>query len=180
MSIAPLAAKRQSPIIVSPEAGLTESAKNLLDREDAINKVQVIGGSDKVSANVMADVKKVGEDRKSQVSIDVERISGQNRQETNAKVLGLYRSVQNTTQIMVAKDGMVNNSQLVDALTASVLGNPMVLSTNRLTDSQIEAIDKLDKGDGSTPSLKTELVQVGLGIASNVMDKIVSLISNDK
>ncbi len=179
MSVAPLAAKTMSPIIVSPEAGLTDSAKNLLTIETAIKDVKFIGGTNKISAQVMSDVREAADNRKSSAdrAVKLKRVSGATRQDTNAEVLKLFPAYgkNDANTIYVAKDGMVNNSHLVDALTAARLERPMVLSTNKLTDSQMQAIDKLDNNDGST-----NLVQVGLGVASNIMDKIVSLISNDK
>ncbi|MEN2565168.1 cell wall-binding repeat-containing protein, partial [Acinetobacter baumannii] len=64
--------------------------------------------------------------------ISVERISGNNRQATNAAIINKYAKT-GLRQLVISKDGIANKSELVDALTATSLAvkhnAPIVLAT---------------------------------------------------
>lgn len=103
----------------------------------------------------------------------VERLAGENRKDTNAKVINKYYA--GATKAYVAKDGYVGgNGQLVDALTAAPLAAsskaPIVLTTEELSKSQEEVVELRLKN-------ATKLVQIGEGIAKNAIEKIAEKIN---
>lgn len=169
MSIAAVAAQKNAPapIIVSPEAGLTQGAKDFLyaNRNNVDFDVDVVGGISKVSQKVIKDV----ESNTKLVTVD--RVSGTDRNDTNARVLNKYfADATGLDNIYVAKDG---DTQLVDALAAAPLvgrttNGAIVLATNNLSDSQENVL----KVKSSTVA-SNKAVQIGNGIASTVMQKVL-------
>ena len=93
MSIAPVAAGAETPIIVAKNGGLSEDA---IDELKGFN-VTVIGGENAVSA---ADFKALKAKANSII-----RIAGANRQATNAAIINKYYTISNTSNVIVAKDG---------------------------------------------------------------------------
>ena len=69
-----------------------------------------------------------------------ERISGGNRNITNAKVINKFYSAKNLNNIYVAKDGSKSSSQLVDALAVGVLAakekSPVLIVSRELAKEQ--------------------------------------------
>ena len=160
MSIAAKAAEGNSPIIVNGWSGLSnESMTMLKDKE-----IDIIGGSNSVSTSLENDLKLVAKDSK------VERVEGETRHDTNAKVIEKYYDKIDT--LYVAKDGYGNNNMLIDALAAGPLaaGNgPILLATDKITDSQENSIKvKEDK-----PS---NVIQIGNGIKTAVYTKLASIL----
>ncbi len=155
MSVAGYAAENDMPIIVAKNGGLTDEAIEFVENK----KVTVIGGTGVVSE---ADYKALSE------SADkVKRIAGNNRKATNAAIINEFYTVGGTKNVIVAKDGQNNKSQLIDALAASTLaakeGAPIVLATNSLSDEQVNAV--YYNGTASTAGL----YQVGHGVSTNVV-----------
>ena len=140
MSIASVAAEKKQPIIVESYKGLSEKAINELNGwKNDVNTpdVTIVGGYSVVSK----ETEKALESAK----ISVDRVHGKNRQDTNAEVISRYAH-NNLHQVVVSKDGKGNNSQLIDALTATSLAvkhhAPIVLGTNSLSYAQTNAIEK--------------------------------------
>ena len=140
MSISAVAADQKTPIIVSNVHGLSEDAIYELKGMDAT----IIGGKSVVSSE---DEKALREEAKS-----VNRIYGNNRKATNAKVIekyyneaGFANSVGNAENVIVAKDGIRNKGELIDALAAAnmaaVKKAPIVLATDSLSKEQTSAIN---------------------------------------
>ena len=166
MSIAGVAATKETPIIVSKKGGLSEDALDALKGE----KVTVIGGELSVSAEDYEALKEVTVDKNGALR----RISGDNRQATNAAIIKeFYKDSTgiNTKSVIVAKDGKGNNKELVDALTAANLAAqtnaPVVLAKNSLSAEQIDALNLRAKSSES-------LYQVGIGVATSVVETIAS------
>ena len=170
MSIAGVASREKTPIIVSKKGGLTYDA--LKELED--QKVTIVGGENAVSK---ADEEAIKEEAKA-----VRRIEGSNRQATNAAVIkefyhGDYLDNVNgvnkgqVTSVIVAKDGRANKTQLVDALAAANLGvqfnAPIVLATDKLSADQLDALQLRAKSAKS-------LYQVGIGVERSVVETIAS------
>ena len=162
MSIAGVASREKAPIIVSKKGGLTYDALKALENE----KVTVLGGEKSVSAEDFEEIK--------EEASAVRRISGENRQGTNAAIIKTfyYNSGVNTSKsVIVAKDGKGNNGQLVDALTAANLGAqtnaPVVLATSSLSEDQLDALQLRGKSADS-------LYQVGIGVERSVVETIAS------
>lgn len=168
MSVAPLAVRQNAPIIVSPKDGLTKDEKYFFESNENITNVNVIGGRANVDTQVMLDVKSCGYDRNSNTNIKVSRVNGDDRQETNAKILEMFDK-SSEENIVIAKDGMNNKYHLVDSLSASMLGYPMVLGTNDIKMEQINAIGNIVKDNDCN------LIQVGNGIGYDIIRKIVNL-----
>lgn len=160
MSIAAKAAEGNSPIIVNGWSGLSnESMTMLKDKE-----IDIIGGSNSVSTSLENDLKLVAKDSK------VERVEGETRHDTNAKVIEKYYDKIDT--LYVAKDGYGNNNMLIDALAAGPLaaGNgPILLATDKITDSQENSI----KAKEDKPS---NVIQIGNGIKTAVYTKLASIL----
>ena len=129
MSISGIAASKIAPVIVSGFEGLSEDTIDALDG----SKVNVIGGN--------AQISEADEEEVAAVAESVKRISGEDRKETNAKVIEAFykKSFAGTRSVIVAKDDV-----LVDALTAANLSAkdhaPIVLGRNSLSASQKSAI----------------------------------------
>ena len=178
MSIAAIAADDTtavSPIIVTPKEGLTKDAKSYIKDTVAITSVDVIGGESNVSTDVLKDIAGIKRSGVEFGATNVERVAGADRNDTNAKVIKKYFYTENTntaslSNVYVAKDG---NAQLIDALAAAPLAGKhqgaIVLATNDLTKAQNAAVKV------SITGTKT-LTQVGGGIASTVVSKLVELL----
>ena len=161
MSIAAVAAKDKTPIVVSKAGGLTEDAIEALN--DA--NVTVIGGKSAVSEEDYEAVKAEAH--------SLNRISGANRKETNALIIekyyaGTFGKAQN---VIVAKDGQRDKMELVDALAAANMASgkkaPIVLATSSLSSSQINALE-LNAKEAAT------LYQVGHGVDKDNVVKTIA------
>ncbi|HBF5150745.1 TPA: S-layer protein SlpA [Clostridioides difficile] len=182
MSIAPVASQldggEATPIVVVDGKAdkLSKEAEDFLD--DA--QVDIIGGENSVSAKMEDYIDDA-------TGKSPERISGADRQATNAEVIKEYFKKDSVTNYFLAKDGSTKEDQLVDALAAAaVAGNfgskldgttktgspaPIVLATDNLSAEQHVAISKTVNGDGGK-----NLVQVGQGIADSVVKKLKELL----
>lgn len=160
MSIAGYAASKNIPIIVSGFKGLSDDAMYMLEEKD----VNIIGGENAVSKEVFKNLKSI--------TRSIRRISGNDRHATNAAVISTFykNNFGNTKSIIVAKDGMTDKSELIDALTAANLASeqnaPIVMGTDGLTDEQINTI-VLNAKDAD------KVYQVGYGISRKAV-KIVA------
>ena len=162
MSIAGVSAATQTPIIVSKNGGLsTDAIDELTDKS-----VTVIGGENSVSKEVYEELK--------EEAAAVRRISGENRQATNAAIIKEFyyaNGVNAAKSVIVAKDGKGNNGELVDALTAANLAAqtnaPVVLAKSSLSDEQLDALQLRAKSADS-------LYQVGIGVERSVVETIAS------
>ncbi len=170
MSIAPVAAREKSPIIVVDQAKLSDEAKTTLR---SFGTADIIGGETVVSKEVEKEID-------SSVLGTSTRVEGINRKETNAAVITKYYKDNKSDMFYVAKDGTnadLNkvNSELVDALAvAPIAGNqgaPIVLATNDVNTKQAIAINGAKK---STTGNK--LVQVGGGVAEAVIKQVKELL----
>ena len=98
-----------------------------------------------------------------------ERLSGDDRQGTNAAVIKEFATAENMKNLYVAKS---DNQGLVDSLSAGVLAaqtnSPVVLATNSVNAEQQSVI----KAKNPTITNKT---QIGEGIAAQVWSTINNL-----
>ncbi len=160
MSIAPVAAKEKAPILVVDKNQISTDAATLLGKSRS--GADVIGGTTVVSENALKQV--------SSAAGNAERVSGDDRQETNAKVINKYFATGTAGMLYVAKDGYAKEDQLVDALAiAPSAKNPIVLSTNSLSVEQAISVNKVKKAD-------TKLTQVGGGVAASVITQIKNVL----
>lgn len=167
MSIAPVAAEKKAPIIVEGFDGMTTTSKELLKDAKNNNKVDIIGG--KVSSETKEFYKKNGV-----------VVYGYDRYDTNAKVVERYYSDKVVENIFVAKDGMANSAQLVDALAVGSLAiqekAPIILATDNLSTRQKEAIKAITLDDKTQ-----EVKQIGGGVNfSNVVKTVAKILGYTK
>jgi len=166
LSAGAAAAMNEAPILLTNEDKLNKDVKYFLENENKVSATSdayVVGGNiSKTAFNDMLDIQ--GKD-------DIKRLSGDNRQDTNAKVMEEFFT--GATKVVVAKS---DNKGMVDALGAGLYAGlndaPVVLATNSLTEDQEDALDKMT----ITNDDKINRLQVGQGIASAVAKFIKDLI----
>ena len=175
MSIAPVAAgaaartnKRIRPIIVESKKGLSEDALDTIkdwknDKYDTkAVSATIVGGENVVSKETEALLKAN--------DVVIDRVSGSNRQATNAAVIDRYYANASVKKLVVSKDGQNKKSDLIDALTATSLAvkdnAPIVLGTNKLSNAQIETLEQKSTRTG------LYVYQVGHGVARDVIKTI--------
>ncbi|UUC41492.1 S-layer protein SlpA [Clostridioides difficile] len=195
MSIAPVASQLKdsngkldatngdaTPIVVvdGKAKDINAATEDFLDNA----QVDIIGGENSVSK----DIEEAIDDATGK---EPNRTSGDDRQATNAEVMKEtdYFEKASVENYFVAKDGSTKEDQLVDALAAApVAANfgstydgkvangtvspaPIVLATDSLSSDQNVGVSKSVSDDGGK-----NLVQVGKGIASSVMNKMKDLL----
>lgn len=162
LSIASLAGKEKTPIVLTQKDGVDNEAEQFI-KSNKVSNVYFIGGVEKISNKAIEQVVKIANK-----DVSKNRIAGQNRQETNAKVIGKFYSQSKLDGIVVA-----NQDKLIDALAVGPLAaknnSPVVLATNTLDKSQESSLKNKNS---------SKLFEVGGGIASSVVDKIKSLIES--
>ncbi|KPI49311.1 hypothetical protein KW94_15795 [Clostridioides difficile] len=184
MSIAPVASQLKSgdatPIVVV-DGKADKLSTDAADFLDGASKVDIIGGVNSVSDKVKDSIKDT-------IDKAPTRVSGDDRQDTNAQVINEYFKKENKTvkNFFLAKDGSTKEDQLVDALaSAAVAGNfgsingnadnvspaPIVLATDNLSSKQHVEISKVVNDDASN-----KIVKVGGGIADSVVNKLKDLL----
>lgn len=162
LSIASLAGKEKTPIVLTQKDGVDNEAEQFI-KSNKVSNIYFIGGVEKISNKAIEQVGKIANK-----DISNNRVAGQTRQETNAKVIDKFYSQSKLDGVVVA-----NQDKLIDALAVGPLAaknnSPVILATNTLDKSQESSL----KGKNSS-----KLFEVGGGIASSVIDKIKSLIEN--
>lgn len=137
VSIASVAAEKDMAIILSnPKSGISAS-KDFIN-SIGIEKSYVIGGDKAVSDYVMSSLP------------GSERVSGSNRNDTNAKVIEKFYTSSSLNNIYVAKNGSGNTGQLIDALAVGVLAaknsSPVLIVSNSLSSSQRNVVRSKEIG----------------------------------
>ncbi|HBF4559564.1 cell wall-binding protein Cwp10 [Clostridioides difficile] len=160
LSIASLAGKEKTPIVLTQKDGVDNEAVQFI-KSNKVSNIYFIGGIEKISNKAIEQVGKIANK-----DISNNRVAGQTRQETNAKVIDKFYSQSKLDGVVVA-----NQDKLIDALAVGPLAaknnSPVILATNTLDKSQESSL----KGKNSS-----KLFEVGGGIASSVIDKIKRLI----
>ncbi|CZR81238.1 cell wall-binding protein Cwp10 [Clostridioides difficile] len=160
LSIASLAGKEKTPIVLTQKDGVDNEAEQFI-KSNKVSNIYFIGGVEKISNKAIEQVGKIANK-----DISNNRVAGQTRQETNAKVIDKFYSQSKLDGVVVA-----NQDKLIDALAVGPLAaknnSPVILATNTLDKSQESSL----KGKNSS-----KLFEVGGGIASSVIDKIKGLI----
>ena len=78
MSIAPVASSNYGSIVVAKKGGLSKAAFKAIERSKA--NITIVGGEAAISAEEEAKLKEIAKENKK----TIERVSGENRQATNA------------------------------------------------------------------------------------------------
>ena len=167
MSIASVAAQKKQPIIVESRKGLSDSTVDYLKGGKFVSakSATIIGGETVVSGETEAKLK--------EEKVSVDRVAGLNRKATNAKVIDRFAS-NYIQRVVLSKDGQTNKSELIDALTATSLAvkdnAPIVLATNKMSNEQVNALEKKANRNG------VYVYQVGHGVARDVLKQIATRI----
>ncbi|MGG5402279.1 cell wall-binding protein Cwp10 [Clostridioides difficile] len=160
LSIASLAGKEKTPIVLTQKDGVDNETEQFI-KSNKVSNIYFIGGIEKISNKAIEQVGKIANK-----DISNNRVAGQTRQETNAKVIDKFYSQSKLDGVVVA-----NQDKLIDALAVGPLAaknnSPVILATNTLDKSQESSL----KGKNSS-----KLFEVGGGVASSVVDKLKSLI----
>ena len=183
--------KQVTPIIVSKAGGISKDALKFLSKQNG--DAFIIGGESVVSKE---DEAKINEAKSEYDYSQAIRISGENRFETNAKIIEkYYKQIGDRTDafngnygveaIIVAKDGQSNKDELIDALSAANYAAsknaPIVLATNSLNVAQKNALLKIDTEkhiyDNSHKLVNSleKAVQVGNGAEKSVLETVAKL-----
>lgn len=170
MSVSPVAAQEQAPIVVVPKAGLSKSTRKYLnDTFGGAGSAVLVGGESTISTNVYRGLDKV---------TNKNRIAGSDRFDTNVLLVKEFYTKKGAPVAgKIEAEGAIftsgDNKFLVDAQTAGPLAvakkAPIVLSGAKLTDDQL----KLFKKDGVFDGLKSNIFQVGGVVSSDVMSVVV-------
>lgn len=166
LSVSSVAGMKNSPILLTRAGEVDKDLKHFLDKNlsdtDKITDIFLAGGKSSVSTDVQNTLVDLG--------YEVERLAGEGRQETNAAVIDRFADDTKAKKVIVAKS---NNASLVDALSAGALGAELdahiVLATDKLTESQEDALKKVDKNN----IIKT--YQAGYGVSDAVAKFIKGL-----
>jgi putative cell wall-binding protein len=124
LSIAPVAASENMPILLTGAGSLPDAVKNYIDaNKTSIESSYVIGGSGVISDNVLAQLP------------SAERVSGQNRFDTNLNVLTYFKDkIKFDNNIYVVQADGPTGNEFADALSASALAaktaSPVILTYN--------------------------------------------------
>lgn len=181
LSASAAAAIKKSPILLTPAGDLDKSAEgfiksNLMDTStdnhgNDYTDIFVVGGENSVSKKVQSQLANIpGTD------FEVKRLSGTDRQETNAAVVSEFAELHAMSNVVIGKS---NNAALVDSLSAGAYAaktnSHIVLATNELTDSQEDALNKLSVMNKSKTKKIEKKTQAGYGIAEKVAKFIKGL-----
>lgn len=178
LSAASIAAKNQAPILLTNADKLNKDVKYFVEQNfditeaddaDNLEKVFVVGGKSSVSDKVYSDVLDVvNKDKKN----NIERLSGDNRQDTNAEVAEKF--FKKSDKVVIAKS---DNKGMVDALGAGLYAGknnaPVVLATNNFTEDQEDYLRAITIKEGNKD--KANKVIVGNGISSTIAKFIKDL-----
>ena len=132
VSVAAAAAEKGMPILLAnPKSGLSAVEKFI--KEESIKSSFIIGGDKAVSNEIAKNLP------------GKQRIEGANRNDTNAKVIETFYADKNLDNLYLAKDGMENSGQLIDALAVGALaaknGAPVLIASKKLNSNQVNVVN---------------------------------------
>ena len=157
VSIAPVAADRNMPIVLSSPNEGTKVFDEFI-KVNSIKTSYVIGGEAAISKDVAFKLP------------NANRLGGASRNETNAIILEKFYTNRDLNNIFVAKDGMKKVDDLIDALAVGVLASkeksPVVIVGNKLDAKQEELLEYKNP---------KEITQVGGNGNENAFSQIVNI-----
>ncbi|WP_270940552.1 cell wall-binding repeat-containing protein [Romboutsia lituseburensis] len=158
VSVAPVAASKNMPILFSSPTEGTKISDSYI-KDEKVTKSYVIGQEASISQDVAAKLP------------NAERIGGKDRNETNAMVIEKFYTNEELNNIYVAKNGIKNSTDLVDALAvgavAAKVDAPVVIGSDNLNEKQVQVL--------STKKTKM-LTQVGGNGNEGIFAKIKSIL----
>ncbi len=132
VSVAAAAAERNMPVILAnPKKGLSVAEKFI--KGESIKASFIIGGKTVLPEKLVSSLP------------GKQRIEGSNRNNTNAKVIEKFYADRNLDNLYLAKDGMGDSGQLIDALAVGALaaknGAPVLIASKKLSETQKNIIN---------------------------------------
>lgn len=133
VSVAAAAADKDMPIILSNPKKGTEAADKFI-KDNGITKSYIIGGTKAISSTVASKLP------------GATRLQGDNRNDTNAKVMETFYTSRDISNVYVAKDGKGEETNIIDALSVGVLAAKndvpvMIVDSKKLSDGQKNVIN---------------------------------------
>ncbi|MGG4491310.1 cell wall-binding repeat-containing protein [Metabacillus idriensis] len=164
LSVAAQAGQTKQPIILTKKTEVPANIYKWL-QEERLQNAYFIGGTSVVSAEIMKEVNEITDK-----DVLNNRLSGSNRQETNAKVINAFYKQTDLPTIMAAHS---NTDKLVDALAAGPLAAKwnvpvLLVSDTGLHHTQISAIEGVQTA---------KVHQIGGGIDAAILDQLVELMN---
>lgn len=162
LSIAPIAASENIPILLTGAGSLPDAVKNYIsENASSIKNSYVIGGNAVISDNVVSELP------------SAERISGQNRFETNVNVLNYFKDkIKFDNLYIVQADGPTGN-EFADALSTSALAaktaSPIILTYNSVS-LQTENFLKANAAQDAKVTAIGGIIAVPESIVSSLQD----------
>ncbi|MDK2562986.1 family 10 glycosylhydrolase [Romboutsia sedimentorum] len=160
LSIASKAGEEKQPIILSEKESINNDTYNWLKTKN-LQDAYFIGGSQVLSDKVIEKINSLTSN-----NVSNNRVFGENRQETNAKVIEKFYTDSKYSSVLVTK-----SDPLVDALTAGPLAaklkSPIVILGNKVSPLQNSVLDKKNT---------TLVYQVGGGINQTAFNKTLELL----
>ncbi|WP_343095058.1 cell wall-binding repeat-containing protein [Clostridioides difficile] len=152
-------AKSNTAILFAEKDSLN---KNIEDYAKNFNTTYVVGGENSISKNIVNKLK------------NVIKFAGTDRTDTNAKVMDYFYTDKALNNVFVAKNGMENEGDLIDALSVGPVGakedSPVLLAGKNLSTSQKNFIKKHEF---------SKVTQVGNGKNENVFREILSILKGE-
>lgn len=129
LSIAPVAAEEEMPILLTQKDTLSEEiSKFLSDNNASIKDTYIIGGQGSVSDAVAKGA-----------SLNSLRLSGADRYETNSRVLSWFKDKLKFDSVYVVEGDGPTGNEFADALSGAALavktGSPIILTYQTLSDN---------------------------------------------
>ncbi|MEH7381387.1 cell wall-binding repeat-containing protein [Bacillus sp. JJ1533] len=163
LSIAAQSGQTKQPIILTRKENVPTETYNWLKTE-ALKTSYFIGGTSVIAPDIIKEMNKI-----TSQEVSRNRLSGEKRQITNAKVIEAFYKDSDMQSIMVAHS---NSKKLVDALAAGPLAAklkvPVLLVSTKIEDSQIKVISKFQT---------KQVHQIGGGIEDKIVNDIVDLMN---
>ena len=132
VSVAAAAAENNMPIIIADEINGISASQEFITSED-IKISNIIGGEAVISKQIENTLP------------NPNRISGEDRWETNAKVIQKFYEDREINNIYTAKDGLKDEDYLIDAIAVGPLAaknsSPILIVNEKLNQKQIDVIN---------------------------------------
>ncbi|AKN31479.1 hypothetical protein Ccar_11650 [Clostridium carboxidivorans P7] len=163
LSIAPIAAQKGMPILLSDKNDLTDGIKNYI-KDKNIKNVYIVGGTGVIGTKIQNDLS------------NAKRLSGQDRFETNLAVMNEFQNELKFEKIFIAEGDGASGNEFADALSGAVLAaqssSPLVLIYKTMPAKTAEFIK-------AKMSNKTQLIALGgeAVVADSVLSGLIDLFS---
>lgn len=156
-SISGPAAQNNMPILLTSKSKGINYAKSFINNSN-IKEKYVIGGETAIPQSIVSGI------------TNVQRLSGLNRDETNMDIIKKFYPNTNVDKVFIVKNGIKNNSHLVDAIALGSLAakekSPILLTRESINTEQKNYLNSVNVN---------ELVQIGGGDNTNAFNQAVSI-----